>query len=243
MEYPKETAVANSNFEKLRNNSYPGRGIICGLDETGTKLVQIYWIMGRSENSRNRLFIVSKNGEVHTEAADPKKIKDPKLIIYTAMAEDGFLHAVSNGEQTKDALECLRLSDLAFIYDWDYEPDKPNYTPRITSIFDANTGELEILILKKSPYAESCETHFYDYNEPYPGLGYCVTTYIGDGNPLPGFEGEPYLMPLIGDQEGIAKTYWQALNEENKISLAVKFITIKTGKSNILIKNKYEKVA
>lgn len=248
--------LTNLSYHKI-SHSYPGRGIVCGLDESEKYLVQIYWIMGRSPNSRNRIFIEEADGILKTEAADLSKVKDSSLIIYTAMLSDEDTFVVSNGAQTEDALEAgsniYGLEYGQFTENWQYEPDKPNFTPRITSVssieyygdrsVEEKTILLQMSLLKKSPFGKSCERHLFSYNSLLAGAGYCITTYSGDGNPLPAFEGEPYLLPLTGTQEEILEAYWKVLDEENKISLAVKFINIDTREQKILIKNKYEKVA
>ena len=222
---------AEKNLLALKENSYPGRQIIIGLDESGKYGVQVYSIMGRSENSRNRVFIEDAEGALKTAPADPSKVKDPSLIIYQAMAENYlFNYAVSNGHQTTDAAEVDTLNDLQ---EWIYEPDSPNFTPRITARFDFgknhNSLAAEILILKKSPLGTDCDRSLYNLAIPVAGLGYCVSTYSGDGDPLPPFKGDPYLLPLKGNIEEVANSIWEALNEENRVSLAVKFVDILTG--------------
>lgn len=236
--------LAEKNILALQLNPYPGRGIIVGLDETGRHLVQVYWIMGRSENSRNRVFAYGPEGILRTAAADPQKVKDPSLIIYEAMIEKDLRFAVSNGAQTEDALAEGGLGKS--LAHWQYEPDQPNYTPRITALFSldgrANPYTAEISILKKSLFSEACDRYLYALEVSRPGLGYCVTTYAGDGNPLPSFVGDPYLLPLIGDIGTLAQTIWDALNEANRVSLAVKFIDIKTKQKLVKIINQYEVV-
>jgi len=242
--------IADANLKKLAENTYPGRGIIAGLDETEKYLIQVYWIMGRSANSRNRIFAETMPGRLVTEAADSTKVKDPSLIMYTAMNSLNNQHfSISNGHQTDDALKaahwCILLhADTNFSDKWKYEPDEPNFTPRITSVFTKEANNfLQISIIKKSPFDDSCTRHLHLYSNLHPGFGYCVTTYKGDGDPLPSFEGEPFLLPLEGSHEFILDSYWSTLNQENKISLAVKFINIETWEEKTLIKNKYEKVA
>lgn len=185
--------------------------------------------MGRSENSRNRIFIIDKDGSLKTAAADPSKVSDPSLIIYTAMSENQESYAVSNGAQTEDALSDDGLSSL-MKSGWKYEPDGPNFTPQITGLFRPrrfNVPIAEISILKKSASSDLCEEFLYEAPILEPGYGYCVTTYNGDGEPLPSFSGEPYLLPLEGNVKSIAKAIWDALDDENRVSLAVKFIGIK----------------
>lgn len=243
----------DKNFEKaelnataLKANPYPGRGIITGLDEAGKNFVQVYWIMGRSENSRNRIFVEDGEGRVRTAPADPSKVKDPSLIIYTAMdvvPDDYAVHVVSNGAQTDDVIQYEKYysSLQGALEGQKYEPDAPNFTPRITSICSIRDGDdyIEMSILKKSPFGDGCSRHFYRFDEFFPGLGYCITTYMKDGDPLPSFEGDPYLMPLKGNMGEVARHIWSLLDQENRISLAVKFISMNDGGSKVEIINKY----
>jgi hypothetical protein len=225
---------AENNLLALKKNPYPGRGIIVGMDETGKYLIQVYWIMGRSENSRNRIFVIEKNGVLKTAPFDPVKVKDPSLIIYTAMAETLTHYAVSNGHQTLDALSIKGLGSS--LEKWEYEPDNPNYTPRISALLEPRVFApqiAELSLLKKSPFSDECDRYLYKLAIPDPGLGYCITTYNGDGDPLPSFTGDPYLLPLAGGIEDIAQTIWDSLNKDNKVSLAVKFIEI--NERNVLM--------
>ena len=237
--------LAQKNLLKLKENPYPGRGIIVGLDETGKYLIQVYWIMGRRESSRNRVFKIEENGVLKTEPADPSKVKDDEnsdLIYYTAMAQNQTKYSVSNGHQTVDALS---ETDLEYsLKNWEYEPDAPNYTPRITAVFRPflSPQMAKISVLKKSPSDNRCDRELYVVPLALPGLGFCVTTYSGDGNPLPSFEGSPYLLPLSGDISGVAQTIWSVLNPENRVSLAVKFLEIKTRKISMEKINKYNAV-
>ncbi len=243
--------LAKANFFNLSGNPYPGRGIVVGLDETDKYLVQVYWIMGRSENSRNRVFSADDR-RVYTEAADPSKVKDPSLIIYNAMLQSDGCYIVSNGDQTDTILE------LQPRYDWgpgdidfalesrEYEPDAPNYTQRITAVCSIVAGHpafIQMSILRKSMFDSGCDRLAYFYDNLRSGLGFCITTYSGDGDPLPAFRGDPLLMPLVGGIKVIAQAYWAALNEANRVSLVVKFIDKMTGESRVHIINKYEKAA
>lgn len=238
--------TAKSNLGKLAENPYPGRGIIVGLDETGKNLIQVYWIMGRSDNSRNRVFSQdAKTGRLFTEAADPAKVKDPSLIIYNAMVENMMWLVVSNGHQTDDVANRIMNGESSrrIMREWEYEPDIPNFTPRITAVsyWLSREPRAWMSILRKSPWSDLCERNLY---EPamYPGFGHCITTYSGDGDPLPPFQGDPLLMPLESNSASqVAFDYWKALNAENRVALAVKFIP-RTGHSRIIIINKYEKV-
>ncbi len=240
-------AVAQNNFDNLSRNPYPGRGLILGRNDQGF-LVQVYWVMGRSENSRNRVLSYDKTtGRLYTEAADPKKVTDPKLIIYNAMDELRSPRAfiVSNGDQT-DALIRGFATGKTFqqtLHEWEYEPDAPNLTSRISGFFLVDNGLGVLSLLRKSRWGTTCDRFFFTapLSGFHAGFGFGLTTYSGDGNPLPSFEGEPLLLPLRGDVQSIAETYWEALNEANRVSLAVKIIGER--QSVIQIINKYEKVA
>jgi len=238
------THETRRNLEALKNNPYRGRGIVVGLDETGRFLVQIYWIMGRSANSRNRVF-ASDAGRLWTEAADPAKVADPSLIIYNAMRETKDLYVVTNGDQTDTIIEAALAGEdfRQALNTRVYEPDAPNFTPRISAVCSLSHGApvAELAVLKKSPFGNGCDRHFFRYEQFSPGIGYCITTYLGDGNPLPSFRGEPLALPLEGDAQAIARTMWDALNAENRVSFAVKFIEIATGRSAIIVLNQYRK--
>ena len=237
--------LADANLFKLSGNPYPGRGIVVGLDETGEYLVQVYWIMGRSPNSQNRVF--GREGDrLFTEAADPREVKDPSLIIYNAMREyrDSMglsLAIVSNGHQT----DAVAKEGMIALHKYVYEPDAPNFTPRITGCsFWRRSGGIsgaELSVLRKSPWDDYCDRCSYEYDELHLGYGYCITTYSGDGNPLPSFQGEPYLLPLVGGCNFIRETFWTTLNAQNRVAVAVKFIP-KHGISQTFVINKYTKV-
>ena len=235
---------AEANLERLRGNRYPGRGIIIGLDETGRDLVQVYWIMGRSANSRNRVF-ASRKGRLWTEAADPAAVEDPSLIIYNAMAECEGHFYVTNGDQTDTLVRADRagISFLQALQTRLYEPDAPNYTPRISGFFSLRKGRPAgaLSLLKRSTFGAGCDRHFFLLEELGAGMGRCITTYQGDGDPLPPFRGEPCLLPLEGDIEACAAALWEVLDGENRVSLAVKFIDRDSGRSRLHIVNKYGK--
>jgi len=241
--------LAESNLARLKLNPYPGRGLVLGTDALAENLIEAYWIMGRSPNSRNRIFVSEDGMELKTMAADQQKVEDPSLIIYTAMNDDSANFVVSNGHQTNQILNYpgIGLGMGYFIEnqncEYKYEPDAPNYTPRISGLIVMGEQPFaEILILKKSPFSLSCDKQLYRYDNFLPGYGYCVTTYNGDGDPLPSFTGEPYLLPLDGDIKELVKKLWDCLNEENRVSLAVKFINKETGDVTIEIINKYATV-
>jgi len=244
---------AIKNLEILGKNRYPGRGFIFGpVDEY---LVIVYWIMGRSEGTRNRRFEKDeKTGRLWTEIADPSKLKegeDTSLLLYNAMREDSGLYVVSNGKQTDDVInaycESHIHSEVAFrqaMFENEYEYDD-NFTPRISAAFYLNPAMqpafryAEMSIIKKLGPDKDIERSFYYLKNLLPGIGHCIHTYKGDGNPLPAFDGEPYPLPLNGDIETITRTYWDVLNFDNLVSLATKFINMETGKSEMRVINKY----
>ncbi|WP_426449804.1 IMP cyclohydrolase [Paenibacillus sp. S-38] len=236
-------AGAERYLKSLQENVYPGRGIVIGQTPDGSKLVQVYWIMGRSENSRNRVFIQEDNGFLRTEAKDPAKLTDPSLIIYYPVKHLGGAHIVTNGDQTDTIHEALEQggtfeSALAFRT---YEPDASNFTPRISGLVDLADEQFayKLSILKSSGNTEDQTLrHTFTYEKALPGYGHCIHTYAGDGNPLPSFQGEPQLVPLANDAQTIAETYWNALNEENRISLLVKTISLETAEAELLVINK-----
>ena len=223
---------ANNVLEHISNNSYPGRGIVLGQNHDGV-WIAIYWIMGRSDNSRNRIF-THKDNVLSTEAANPSLVKDPSLIIYNAMRGIGHNIIVSNGSQTDVIYDKLMLgsSFLASLEHEKYEPDAPNYTPRISGYIDRNVGSVSLSIIKRN-HTGNTDYHFYRYSNIPLGCGYCITTYMGDGDPLPSFQGEPILLPLKGDVDEIANTYWNELDKDNRISLGIRFDDI------VKIINKY----
>lgn len=238
--------LAQANLAALRSNPYPGRGIVAGLDETSQYLVQVYWIMGRSENSRNRVLKTSPHtGQLYIEPADAAKMKDPSLIIYHAMREMGQRYIVSNGDQTDTVAEYQGSSYLnVALKSRLYEPDEPHFTQRITavsSLAKRSKGYVQMSILRKSVFGETRDSSTYEYIS-YPGFGHCITTYAGDGSPLPSFRGDPLIMPIRGGLQAVAETYWDALNVENRVSLAVKFIDKRKASSDIHIINKYEQL-
>ena len=233
----------NLNEKKLKGNKYPGRGIVVGMTPDGRNMVQIYWIMGRSENSRNRIFVKEGNA-VKTKAFIESKMTDPSLIIYYPVRVAGNAHIVSNGDQTDTIAEYIgegRTFEEALLTRC-YEPDAPNFTPRISAViyFNGQESHFAISILKamgNNPSEEKKE--FYKYAKLAPGEGRCIHTYAGDGNPLPPFEGNPYIVTLGNDIDATAKRYWGMLNPENRVSLLVKYIDTSTGIDTIRIINRF----
>ncbi len=232
---------AYDNFERhIQENSYPGRGIVLGMLESGEWGI-VYWIMGRSENSRNRRF-VGDGTILRTGPIDASLVTHPELIIYEAMLEMPPIFLVGNGNQTRtiyDAMGAGGSFDGALLTR-EREPDAPNYTPRISGLIalDGATTPLMLSILKANP-ANPALTDRITYRPAPPplGFGYGITTYQGDGNPLPSFAGDPLLLPLQGSPEEVLETYWAGLDADNKVALAVKVIGL-DGRSRLLIRNK-----
>jgi len=201
--------------------------------------------MGRSANSRNRMFVKDNDGLVRTAPVDSNNVQDAKLIIYNAMRETDDFYVVSNGDQTDTVIMCLdqNLDLYGAMGMRQYEPDKPNFTPRITAVCSLINSKpmVEMSILRKSLFGDGCDRALYTFDELCPGIGYCLTTYSSDGDPLPSFRGEPLLMPLEGNLQEIAGLFWKALDPENRVALVVKFIGMDNGsiKSRVHIINKY----
>lgn len=232
--------------ELLHQNSYPGRGIVIGRSADGTKAVTAYFIMGRSENSRNRIFAEEGQG-ICTQAFDPSKMKDPSLIIYAPVRVYGNKTIVTNGDQTDTIYEGLdhQLTFEESLRSREFEPDAPNYTPRISGVMHVEGGKFNYaLSILKSDDGDpsSCLRYTFAYNDPKPGTGRFVHTYMGDGNPLPSFEGEPERLEfdngMTVSADCFANRIWAALNEDNKVSLFVRFIDIQTGAAESRIINK-----
>ncbi|MFC5530978.1 IMP cyclohydrolase [Cohnella yongneupensis] len=234
---------AESTVQELRQNAYPGRGIIIGLTPDATRYMQVYWIMGRSENSRNRIFVPEENGFLRTEAADPAKLSDPSLIIYYPLRHTDGAHIVTNGDQTDTIYEALRQGGTfeQALGTRTYEPDPQNFTPRISGIVDLNDKQnaYKLSILKSNENDESqTKRQYFHYENAIAGYGHFISTYVGDGNPLPSFQGEPKLAPLFNNAQETASYYWSLLNEDNKISLLVKTIGVDDGSISLTVFNK-----
>lgn len=228
--------------KELKDNAYPGRGIVIGKSEDGTKAAIAYFIMGRSVNSRNRIFVEEGEG-IRTQAFDPAKLEDPSLVIYAPVRVLGNKTIVTNGDQTDTIYEGMD-SQLTFeqsLRSREFEPDGPNYTPRISGILHMGDGQYNyaMSILKSNNGSpEGCNRYTFAYENPAAGEGHFIHTYMHDGDPLPSFEGEPKLVSIPDDMEGFANMLWESLNEENKVSLFVRFIDIATGKYETKIINK-----
>jgi len=232
--------LAEKNLKQhIAENVYPGRGIVLGRNEENSWIV-IYWIMGRSSNSRNRVF-THENGILRTEAADPTLLENPSLIIYNVMRDVDERILVTNGSHTDTICDGLAQDESFYtaLHSKKHEPDAPNYTTRISGIIEPSTSSMALSRITKSDFSAEHSTHFYyRYNEIPPGYGYCLTTYMGDGNPLPAFEGDPILVPLEGDAERIANFYWQKLNQDNRISLFVRELE-SSGENRLKIINRF----
>ena len=227
---------------ELKGNSYPGRVIVIGKSKDGKYAVTAYFIMGRSENSRNRIFVEDGEG-IRTQAFDPSKLSDPSLIIYAPVRVLGNKTIVTNGDQTDTIYELMDKQQTfeQSLRTREFEPDAPNYTPRISGIMHVEQGSYNyaMSILKSSHgNPKSCNRYTFAYENPAAGEGHFIHTYMGDGNPLPSFEGEPRLVELDGDIDEFAGKIWDSLNEENKVSLFVRYIEIETGKYETRIINK-----
>ena len=225
----------------LKGNPYPGRGIVLGRSADNKYAVAAYFIMGRSENSRNRVFTVTEDG-IRTEAHDPSKMTDPSLIIYHPVRQVGDSLVVTNGDQTDTVRDGL-LAGKTFassLHTREFEPDGPNYTPRISGLISPD-GSFKLSILKSADGDPGCcLRYFYTYDRPLAGEGRFIHTYMGDGNPLPSFEGEPERVTLDApNAEALAEQLWEALNEDNKVSLFVRYTDLESREYTQVIKNKF----
>lgn len=228
--------------EELKNNSYPGRGIVVGKSSDGKSAVTAYFIMGRSVNSRNRVFVEDGNG-IRTQAFDESKLEDPHLIIYAPVRVLGNKTIVTNGDQT-DTVYDLMNKQMTFeqaLRTREFEDDAPNYTPRISAIMKVSDGDYNyaMSILKSADGdPSSCQRYTFAYSNPVDGVGHFIHTYRCDGSPLPSFEGEPKKVEIPNDIDAFADMLWSSLNDDNKVSLFVRYIDIATGETRTKIINK-----
>ncbi|MBQ3003495.1 MAG: IMP cyclohydrolase [Clostridia bacterium] len=230
-----------SIYEYLAGNSYPGRGVAIGKTADGKKAVILYFIMGRSVNSRNRVFELTDDG-IRTKAFDPSKLSDPSLIIYAPVRAYKNATVVTNGDQTDTVVDALKVGGTfeGALRTREFEPDAPNFTPRISGMLTIEGGELsyKLSVLKKSPYCDGCDRMFYEYALPADGVGHIIHTYMGDGNPIPSFCGEPVAFGVGNDLKSIADGVWSSLDEDNKVSLFARAIDLATGETETVIYNK-----
>ncbi len=238
--------IAIKNEEQIQQNKYPGRGIIIGMTPDEKNYVQIYWIMGRSSNSRNRVFEIEES-YVKTKAFVEEKMEDPSLIIYYPIKELNNFHIVSNGDQTDTIYNFIKNGDTFqnALNTREFEPDSPNFTPRISGYIDfgskkANYG---MSIIKSINNNEKyCQRSYYYYTNFINGFGHCIHTYREDGNPITSIDREPFIMKLYDKIEENSEHFWSLLNEENRISLLVKYIDRASRQININVINKNKSV-
>ncbi|MBS5736837.1 MAG: IMP cyclohydrolase [Clostridiales bacterium] len=233
----------NDIAELIEGNSYVGRGIVIGKTADAKKACAAYFIMGRSSNSRNRVF-VERDGDLFTEPFDPSKVEDPSLIIYAAVRKVGNKLVVTNGDQTDTICDGIKAGKTfsESLKSREFEPDAPNLTPRISGVLDFKNNDFsyEMSILKSADEKGSaCNRYTFDFS-PLPGLGHFIHTYVCDGTPIPTFQGEPERVFISDDIDIFAEKLWSALDEDNKISLYVRYTDLSTGKeeSRLLNKNK-----
>ncbi len=242
MEMEEKEMEMLSLAKELGENAYPGRGIVIGKTKDGAKAVTAYFIMGRSVNSRNRIFVTEGEG-IRTQAFDPSKLEDPSLIIYAPVRVLDGRTIVTNGDQTDTVYEGLErgLTFEQSLRSREFEPDAPNYTPRISGVLHVKEGVFgyEMSILKShNGNPQSCNRYTYSYANPVAGEGHFIHTYMHDGDPLPSFEGEPKQVEIAGDIDQFTEMVWDSLDGENKVSLFVRFIDIATGGYETRIRNK-----
>ena len=235
---------AEENFQNLSKNPYPGRGIVLGTSPDGKSFVQVYWIMGRSVNSRNRVFELEDTGFVKTKAFAERKLTDPYLTIYYPARHLPNSHIITNGDQTDTIFDGIRLggSFESALATREYEDDAPNFTPRISGITyrSASPYVYQLSVLKSEDNSEDagCIRETFSYEKALPGLGHFVSTYVTNGSPIPSFAGVPQWMPIFDTAEKTLDAYWKALDADNKVSLLVKWIDRDTFAAKTLIVNK-----
>lgn len=234
--------LAAHNFETaLHQNPYPGRGLVVGRSTVDQGWVMLYWLMGRSANSRNRRF-VAEGGTLRTAPVDPQRMTDASLLIYDAMLELPGIYLVSNGAHTRTLYETLRAHgtfEMAMAQ-WQHEPDAPHYTPRISAMLTLDPPQVTLGMVKANPLDPTCtDRYLYRPALPVRGFGVGLTTYRGDGDPLPSFSGDPLLLPCTGSPYELLDTYWEALDANNRVALAIKSIPAQGGAGRILVRNRY----
>ncbi|MDE2890072.1 MAG: inosine monophosphate cyclohydrolase [Gemmatimonadota bacterium] len=237
--------AVETNLDALRNSRYPGRGIVIGRTPDARHFVQVYWIMGRSPGSRNRVF-VADNETVRTRAFDESVLENPSLVVYRPIRVLKACHIVSNGDHTDTICDAIQDggSFESALNTRTFEPDPPIFTPRIAGIVDLDDSgaAYRIGILKAlAGNGESASRQYFSYETAIPGIGHCITTYTDDGDPPPAFFGEPYAVELHDGIETTRDFYWNLLDEANRVSLLVKFIDVASGNTNLRIVNKYRK--
>ena len=226
-------------FEELSRNTYPGRGIAIGRTPCGRKLRIAYFIMGRSENSRNRIFVEDGDG-IRTQAFDESKMQDPSLIIYAPVRTINGTTIVTNGDQTDTIYDYLAEGKTFedALGSRTFEPDGPNYTPRISAVVKGSGYQMSILKSAEGN-PDTVRRYFFDYPQELPGFGHLIHTYESDGSPLPSFEGEPTLWEMVKEPfDDFSDHVWESLNSENKVSLFTRVIDIETGETRTRIYNR-----
>jgi hypothetical protein len=236
--------MATANFVRhVQQNVYPGRGFVVGRSPSNAGWLMVYWLMGRSAQSRNRRF-VAVGGTLRTESVDPGLLADPSLIIYEAMLELPGIYLVGNGDQVCTLYNALLAGESfdAALATREHEPDAPHYTPRISAMLEMQKRPASLtLSMLKANVANPDETDRFTYRPALlpAGLGVGLTTYLGDGNPLPSFSGDPLLLPCLGPVEEVLEAYWEALHPDNRVAIAVKHIPGDGSKSQIVIRNRF----
>ena len=228
----------------LSGNEYPGRGICIGVTPDGKQALIGYFIMGRSANSRNRVFAPIEGG-IETRAADPAKLEDPHLIIYNPVLTLGDEHIVTNGDQTNTIYDAIQQggSFESGLRTRTFEDDGPNWTPRISGIVNAHSGAYKLSILKSADgNGDSVQRYFFEYSQPVAGEGHFISTYKCNGSPIPSFEGEPLRVAMPDSVTAFAQMLWASLNEDNKVSLFVRCIDLESGRAGDILYNKYSEV-
>ena len=231
-------------YTYLAGNEYPGRGICIGVTPDGKQALIGYFIMGRSANSRNRVFAPIEGG-IETRAADPAKLEDPHLIIYNPVLTLGDEHIVTNGDQTNTIYDAIQQggSFESGLRTRTFEDDGPNWTPRISGIVNAHSGAYKLSILKSADgNGDSVQRYFFEYGQPVAGEGHFISTYKCNGSPIPSFEGEPLRVAMPDSVTAFAQMLWDSLNEDNKVSLFVRCIDLESGRAGDILYNKYSEV-